>query len=320
MTKEHLGLALALKVPLIVLITKIDICPPNILEETLAEISKILKSRGVRKIPLYIKSEEDVVTALKNITADRMVPIFQVSSVTGHHLDLLRKTLNAIPARLAWDKLRDHPAEVLIDTTYHVTGVGTVVSGTVMAGKVTCNDTMLLGPDGTGQFVPVGIKSIHCKRVAVDTSYAGQSASLALKKVKRSQLRRGMVLVAASEEPKATWAFEAEVVILYHSTTVQIGYQPVVQCMAVRQSAKIIQILDREVLRTGDRATVRFRFMYRPEYLKIGMRMVIREGQCKGIGILSRLIPEDNADAHPVRNVHHGKHGETSSAPAVHKK
>jgi len=32
MTKEHLGLALALKVPVIMLVTKIDICPPNILE------------------------------------------------------------------------------------------------------------------------------------------------------------------------------------------------------------------------------------------------------------------------------------------------
>jgi len=93
--------------------------------------------------------------------------------------------------------------------------------------------------------------------------------------------------------------------------------------MAVRQSAKIIQILDRyyyfiapsfflgtyfrfhsEVLRTGDRATVRFRFMYHPEFLKIGMRMVIREGQCKGIGILSRLVPEDSADAHPTRHPH----------------
>ena len=35
MTKEHLGLALALNVPVFVVITKIDMCPPNVLEETL---------------------------------------------------------------------------------------------------------------------------------------------------------------------------------------------------------------------------------------------------------------------------------------------
>ncbi len=42
-------------------------------------------------------------------------------------------------------------------------------------------------------------------------------------------------------------------------------------------------------MRTGDRAHVRFRFMYHPEYLKVGLRLVIREGQCKGIGILSNV-------------------------------
>ncbi len=33
MTKEHLGLALALNVPVFVVITKIDMCPPNVKEE-----------------------------------------------------------------------------------------------------------------------------------------------------------------------------------------------------------------------------------------------------------------------------------------------
>lgn len=32
MTKEHLGLALALNVPVFVVVTKIDMCPPNILQ------------------------------------------------------------------------------------------------------------------------------------------------------------------------------------------------------------------------------------------------------------------------------------------------
>jgi len=32
MTKEHLGLALALNVPVFVVVTKIDMCPANILQ------------------------------------------------------------------------------------------------------------------------------------------------------------------------------------------------------------------------------------------------------------------------------------------------
>jgi GTPase len=61
MTKEHLGLALSLGIPVLVVITKIDMCPPNILESTIKQLVKILKSPGCRKIPMFIKTNEDVV-------------------------------------------------------------------------------------------------------------------------------------------------------------------------------------------------------------------------------------------------------------------
>ena len=41
---------------------------------------------------------------------------------------------------------------------------------------------------------------------------------------------------------------------------------------------------DELLLRSGDRARVTFEFLYRPEYLVIGSRMVFREGRTKGIG------------------------------------
>lgn len=55
MTKEHLGLSLALGVPVLVVITKIDMCPPNVLENTVKQLTKILKSAGCRKIPMFVK-------------------------------------------------------------------------------------------------------------------------------------------------------------------------------------------------------------------------------------------------------------------------
>ena len=42
--------------------------------------------------------------------------------------------------------------------------------------------------------------------------------------------------------------------------------------------------LSESSIRTGDRAHVRFRFMYRPEFLKPGARLIFREGRTKGIG------------------------------------
>ena len=55
MTKEHLGLSLALGVPVLVVITKIDMCPANVLENTVKQLTKILKSAGCRKIPMFVK-------------------------------------------------------------------------------------------------------------------------------------------------------------------------------------------------------------------------------------------------------------------------
>jgi GTPase len=94
------------------------------------------------------------------------------------------------------------PPEVLIDQTYFVTGVGTVVGGTVMSGTIQGEQKMLLGPDGNGQFIPVQVKSVHSKRVPVKSAWAGQSAGFALKKIKRSLIRKGMVLVDAGSNPK----------------------------------------------------------------------------------------------------------------------
>ena len=62
-------------------------------------------------------------------------------------------------------------------------GVGTVVSGTTMQGVIRLNDILLLGPDNTGAFQPVPIKSIHRKRLPVKEVRAGQTASFSMKKV-----------------------------------------------------------------------------------------------------------------------------------------
>lgn len=289
MTKEHIGLCIALKIPMIFIVTKIDICPENVLKETLDSINKILKLPGVRKLPYLIRKDEDVITCSKNIVSDRISPIFLISHVTGENLDLLKKFLNLLPLRRDWETQSKKPTEFFIDQTFFVTGVGTVVSGIVTQGKVSVGDNLTLGPDGNGQWKKISIKSIHCKRNQVKSVFAGQHASFAIKKEKRSNIRKGMVLVE-EENPKAVWEFAAEVLVLYHSTTISSNYQPVIHCMCVRQCAKIVSLFEKDSLRTGDKAKVKFRFMFRPEYIKVGERLIFREGRTKGLGMITDII------------------------------
>ncbi|KAF9139772.1 hypothetical protein BGX30_007484 [Mortierella sp. GBA39] len=290
MTKEHLGLSLALGVPVLVVITKIDMCPPNVLENTVKQLTKILKSAGCRKIPMFVKSPEDVVVTAGNFVSDRICPIFQVSNVTGEGLDLLKNFLNILPISQKYN--RDDPVEYQITDTFSVPFVGTVVSGVVMNGIVHAGDQLYLGPDGNGAFQMVTVKSIQRKRLNVPLACAGQSASFGLKKIRRSTIRKGMVMLDKETipPPRGCREFEAEILVLYHSTTIGHKYQAMLHCGAVRQTARVLA-MDKpdQILRTGDRATVRFQFL-QPAYLKVGARLIFREGRTKGIGKVSKIV------------------------------
>jgi GTPase len=224
MSKEHLGIALALNVPVMVVITKIDICPPQILEQTITQLTRILKSPGARKIPIFIKDYEQTVTTATQFVSQRICPIFQVSNVTGECLDLVRTFLNILPHHGHYDA--EAPFEFHVNDTFSVPFVGTVVSGVVKSGVVHTGDTVLVGPDSLGQFQTTSIRSIERKRISVPVASAGQSASFALKRVRRKEVRKGMVVMLKLDTaPKVHREFVAEVLILSHATTIRPKYQ-----------------------------------------------------------------------------------------------
>lgn len=304
MSKEHLGIALALSVPVVVCITKIDMTPAHVLETTLKQLTKILKSPGCRKTPVFINDMGQVVESALRLETERICPIFQISNVTGLNLDLLRSFLNILPQASAAKFQVNQPFEFQISDIFSVPFVGTVVSGVVLAGSCKVGDTSLLGPDSLGQFVTTSIRSIQRKRVNVDGATAGQSVSFALKKIRRNQVRKGMVMVARTEvAPKSYMEFDAEILCLYHSTTLSVGSCMVLHAASIRQTVRIVGIarLDgkptigtgaaadstgKPVVRTGDRAKLRLQFIRYPEYVKPGMKLITREGKTKLIGVV----------------------------------
>ena len=49
--------------------------------------------------------------------------------------------------------------------------------------------------------------------------------------------------------------------------------------------------MNKDLLRTGDKGHVKFKFMYRPEYLKPGTTILFREGRTKGLGVVTQVTP-----------------------------
>ncbi|MCJ1453171.1 hypothetical protein MMC28_003517 [Mycoblastus sanguinarius] len=287
MSKEHLGIALALNVPVMVVITKIDICPPQILQQTITQLTRILKSPGARKIPIFIKNREDTIETATQFVSQRICPVFQVSNVTGESLDLVRMFLNILPHHGNYDA--EASFEFHVNDTFSVPFVGTVVSGVVKSGVIHAGDAVLIGPDSLGQFTTTHIRSIERKRIPVLVCSAGQSASFALKRVRRKEVRKGMVVLPKLDTPPKVYReFIAEVLILSHATTIKTKYQAMLHVGPISQTCAIIDI-DRAFIRTGDRAVVAFRFVQRPEYLAVGDRILFREGRTKGLGIVKAV-------------------------------
>lgn len=337
-SKEHLALAIALSIPVLVVLTKIDLAPEAIRDATLMQINKILKSPTCRKTPLLIRSMDDVAHVIGSglFASNQLCPIFEVSNVTGQGVNLLREFMNLLTVpddiRLKWEQSLAAPTEYQINETYTVPGVGTVVSGVVVSGQIKVGESLLLGPiDANGRFVQTVVRGIQRKRVNLSHAVAGQGVSLAIKKIKRADIRYGMVLTTnqvlnsstsnptlrtASSTSTVCREFTAQVVILYHSTTITSKYQAMLHCGTVRQTVQIISMSldsntahledattattpDNNTLptstavnvigRSGDRAKIRFKFLKNPEVLHAGMKILFREGRTRGIGKIIEL-------------------------------
>jgi len=123
--------------------------PPNILKETVNMLTKVLKSPGCRRMPVFVDTAQQAVDCARylghpvgtnkarwvkiflarasKLTA-RLCPIFMVSNVTGHNLPTLRTFLNCLPSAQSDDKyIVDAPFEFQISDVFSVPFVGTVV-------------------------------------------------------------------------------------------------------------------------------------------------------------------------------------------------
>ena len=294
-TKEHISLALAFKIPIIFVVTKIDMDVELKKNNLLSKIKKIMCSNsGCNKIMTEINNQEDINDCIENmkIYNDKLCPLFQISNTTGENINLLQSFISKLKPKLSCSNTNDIGPLFLIDDIFHISGIGIVIYGILKKGLIKKNDTLLLGPNN-GEYKHIVIKTIHNNnREYVNELKGGQSGCFWIKttskiKLLKSQIKRGMVLI---KDKKITREFKAYVTILHNPSTIRLRYQPVIHCGNINQSAEVCEILDdktnttKEFLRAGDKAKIKFKFLFHPEFIEDNAILVFREGQTKGIG------------------------------------
>jgi GTPase len=232
------------------------------------------------------------------VKGDRVCPIFLASNTHCYGIPQIINFLGKIESRSADTNAFGTPAQPVeydIHETFMVHGTGFVVSGMVKAGTIKTGQTLILGPDEFNSTKQVVVKSVYFNRMSVAEGRPGQFCTLALKALKkkdeltRKDFRKGAVLLDSHSPPKFSIGFEASVSVLHHATTIKSGYECMFHSGVVRQAIKIVS-MDRELLRTGEAAQIKFQFLYRPEFIKQDAPFLMREGRTKILGVITKLI------------------------------
>jgi len=140
----------------------------------------------------WIELVKDDVARLVEGTFLAGCPIVPVSVKTGEGLPELRATL----ARLAEEvpgRGTDHTPRLPVDRVFTIKGFGTVVTGTLMAGRLAVDDKIEIFPRG----IQAKVRGLQVHGHAVESAQAGQRTAVNLQGVERAAVERGDVVAPA---------------------------------------------------------------------------------------------------------------------------
>lgn len=116
-------------------------------------------------------------------------PIVEVDSVSRKGLDELVQKIDEISEDIE-EKKTDAPSRMSIDRVFSLKGFGTIVTGTLIEGKISVDDEMTIYPSEK----KVKVRNLQVHGCDVKTAYAGQRTAINLSNIKVSEIQRGDVI------------------------------------------------------------------------------------------------------------------------------
>ena len=115
--------------------------------------------------------------------------IVEVDSVSRRGLDKLVQKIDEISEDIE-EKKTDAPSRMSIDRVFSLKGFGTIVTGTLIEGKISVDDEMTIYPSEK----KVKVRNLQVHGCNVKTAYAGQRTAINLSNIKVSEIQRGDVI------------------------------------------------------------------------------------------------------------------------------
>lgn len=304
-TEEHFNLAYVLNLPIICIVNKIDICPNDVLNNTLEDLNKLTKN----SLDIIVNNEKlENLSMYKKIKVNNSkikYPLFFTSNKTGEGINDLKNYLTNLHItyvkKLTNNNLINNNSIFIIQETYNIKGIGIVFYGYQKNGVIKKGDSLKIGPFGNN-FYTINIRNIrNVIEKDVDILNSGELGCLAIKQLskeyqfKRENIKKGMYI---TNNPFCCYEFIAKIYILHHPTTIKENYQSTIHCGSVTQAAQITEIInvkkkittDNKLLRTGDQAKVKFKFLFKPEFIENEALFIFRESNAKGVGKIVNAI------------------------------
>src|SRR5512145_72517 len=166
-TREHFAICSLLHIPRgLVVLTKTDMVEPDWIELV----------------------RDDVATLVRGTFLDGC-PIVPVSSKTGEGIPELRAALRTLAAQVP-SRGTDQLPRLPVDRVFTIKGFGTVVTGTLMAGRFNVDDRVEIYPRG----LAAKVRGLQTHNRSVPEARAGQRTAINLQGIERAAVERGDVV------------------------------------------------------------------------------------------------------------------------------
>ena len=245
-TREHFEICRLLRVPAgLVVMTKTDLADAGMLDVVRLEIQELVSDSFLEG-----------------------APVVAVSARTGEGIPALRRTLADL-ASTARRRTSDGPPRLPIDRVFSMKGFGTVVTGTLLSGRLTHDDELLMQPSGR----VVKVRGLHVHGKSQGEAVAGQRVAVNLSGVDVADITRGETLTSTDA---VTVTRHADVLIELLPTARQLKHGARVRFhQGTRELVGRIVLPDATHLEPGASACVRI-YLDAPAALVRGDRFILR--------------------------------------------